>query len=219
MRFNHVKNFIFPEMGVTTTDAGRYYVTPEGNKYPSVTTVISKGTDQTWKEEWIARVGKEEAERISKKATVRGESVHEIVEKYLGNDPEYKKGKNPFDIESFNNIKHLLDNHIGDIERLEVPLYSDFLRVAGRVDCIAQWDGIWSIVDFKTSKKQKSREQVFHYMCQESAYSYMFFERTGKAIPQIVTVITVDEDAPQVYVERAKNYLPHFINIRKNVSM
>ncbi len=219
MQFNHVNNFVFPEMGVTTTELGRYYVTPEGNRYPSVTTVISKGTDQSWKEEWIKRVGKEEAERISKKATIRGESVHEIIEQYLSNNPQYKYGKNPFDIESFNNIKHLLDKHIGDIERLEVPLYSDFLKVAGRVDCIAQWDGVWSIVDFKTSKKQKSKDQVFHYMCQESAYAYMFFERTGKPIPQIVTIITVDDDEPQVYIERSKNYLLHFIKIRENVTM
>lgn len=219
MNFVHDGAFTFPELSVVTTPNGRFYTTPQGNSYPSVTTVISKGTDQSWKDKWVKRVGEDEAKKISKIASRRGESVHEIIEKYLKNDPNYKQGKNIFDIQNFDDIKDILDSNIGNIEKLEVPLWSNFLRVAGRVDCIAQWNGTWSIVDFKTSKKQKTKDQVFHYMCQEAAYAYMFFEMTGKPISQIVTIITVDDDQPQVFVERTKSYLPHFIKIRESIEI
>lgn len=219
MNFKHVPNLKFPELGVETTPNGRFYTTPEGKKYPSVTTVIGKGTDHSYLDAWRERVGDEEVRRVSGQATRRGNAVHELAEQYMLNNPDYKKGHMPVNIASFNYIKPLLDKHVGLIAGLELPLYSDFLRVAGRVDCIAKWDGIWSIIDFKTSKREKSKEDVFGYMCQESCYSYMFFERTGMSIPQIVTVMTVDTSEPLVFVEKAKNFLPEFIKIRDKVPL
>lgn len=215
--FTHIQNLSFPELDVDTTENGRFYVTPEGNKYPSVTTVISKGTDNSYLQKWKDRVGEEEAARVSRQATARGEAVHTLAEQYLLNNPHYTKGHMPANIASFNYIKPFLDKHVGVISGLELPLYSDYLRVAGRVDCIAEWDGILSIIDFKTSKRKKSKEDVFGYMCQESCYSYMFYERTGIPVPQIVTVMTVDDSEPLVFVERSKNFLPEFIKIRNKV--
>lgn len=217
--FRHVEGLTFPELSADTTENGRFYTTPEGNKYPSVTTVLSKGTDNSYLEKWKARVGEEEAARVSRQATARGEAVHSLAEQYLLNNPQYSRGHMPANIASFNYIKPFLDKHIGTISGLELPLYSDFLRVAGRVDCIAEWDGILSIIDFKTSKRKKSKEDVFGYMCQESCYSYMFYERTGIPVPQIVTVMTVDDSEPLIFVERAKNYLPEFIKIRNKVPL
>ena len=217
--FKHVPNLIFEELDVVTTDDGRYYTTPEGNSYPSVTTILGKGTDKTQLENWKKRVGEEEAKKISTQASIRGEAVHEIAEQYLRNNPNYKKGHMPVNVASFNYIKPLLDKSIGLIAGLELPLYSDFLRVAGRVDCIAKWDGIWSIVDFKTSKRKKTKEQVFGYMCQEACYAYMFYERTGKPIPQIVTVMTVDDSEPLVFVDETRNFINDFIKIRKSVDL
>ncbi len=217
--FTHMSGIDLPELSATMTDVGRFYTTPEGNQYPSVTTVLSAGSDQSWKEEWIARVGKEEAERVSRKATQRGTAVHELVEKYLKNDERYTKGHMPANILSFKNIKPFLDKHLGMIAGLEIPLYSDKLRVAGRVDCIAEWDGVWSIVDFKTSKKEKSRNDIHNYFMQESAYSMMMFERTGMVCKNLVTVITVDEGESQVFVEKSREWLPKFMELRERVTL
>lgn len=217
--FDYVREIDLPELSAAMTHVGRFYTTPDGNKYPSVTTVISAGTDNSWKEEWIARVGKEEADRISRKATMRGTAVHELVEKYLKNDPHYTKGHMPANVLSFKNIKPFLDKHIGTIAGLELPLYSDTLKVAGRVDCIAEWDGVWSIVDFKTSRKEKSRDDIHTYFMQESAYAMMMFERTGILCKNLVTVMTVDEGDSQVFIEKSRDWLPKFIELRNRVSL
>ena len=217
--FNHMMGVDLPEMNAVMTDTGRYYTTPEGNMYPSITTILGAGSDNSWKDAWIARVGQEEADRVSKKATNRGTAVHELVEKYLRNDPVYTKGHMPANILSFKNIKPFLDEHLGMIAGLEIPLYSDKLRVAGRVDCIAEWDGIWSIVDFKTSKKEKSRDDIHNYFMQESAYAMMMFERTGIVCKNIVTVMTVDDGNSQVFVEKSRDWLPKFIELRERVPL
>lgn len=217
--FDYVREIDLPELSAAMTHVGRFYTTPDGNKYPSVTTVISAGTDNSWKEEWIARVGKEEADRVSRKATMRGTAVHELVEKYLKNDPQFSKGHMPANVLSFKNIKPFLDKHIGMIAGLELPLYSDTLKVAGRVDCIAEWDGIWSIVDFKTSRKEKSRDDIHTYFMQESAYAMMMFERTGILCKNLVTVMTVDEGNSQVFIEKSRDWLPKFIELRNRVSL
>lgn len=216
--FKHVENIALPELTVTTTDAGRFYVTPEGKAYPSVTTVLSAGSDKGWYDDWIARVGKEQADKITRQAGRRGTAVHDIAEKYLRNE-NHLKGQMPANIVSFNSIKPHLDTNVGLIAGLELALYSDVLRVAGRSDCISKWNGIWSVVDFKTSKREKKHEDIHGYFMQASCYSMMFFERTGKMIPQIVIVITVDDAPPQIFVERARDWLPKFIELRKRVDL
>jgi ATP-dependent exoDNAse (exonuclease V) beta subunit len=217
--FEHMTGLELPELSSETTDNGRFYTTPEGKRYPSVTTVLSKGTDQSWKDEWIARVGKEEAERISRKATTRGTAVHELVEQYLRNNPSYTKGHMPSNVMSFKKIQGFLDSHIGSIAGLEVPLYSDKLKVAGRVDCIAEWDSVWSIVDFKTSKKEKAKEDIHGYFLQCAAYAMMMFERTGILCKQAVIVMTVDEGESLVFIEKTRDWLPKFIEIREKVEV
>lgn len=217
--FEHMTGLDLPELSSETTDSGRFYITPDGKKYPSVTTILSHGTDQSWKEEWIARVGKEEAERISRKATTRGTAVHELTEQYLRNNPMYLEGHMPSNIMSFKKIQSCLDKHIGKIAGLEVPLYSDKLRVAGRVDCIAQWDDSWSIVDFKTSKKEKSRDDIHSYFLQCSAYSMMMYERTSILCKNLVIVMTVDDGKSLIFVEKARDWLPKFIDLREKVSL
>lgn len=196
---------------------GRLYTTPTGIKYPSVTTVIGYGGDHTWLDRWKERVGEEEVKRISGQAARRGTAVHELAEQYLLNNPRYTKGHMPANIASFNHIRPLLDNHITKIYGLEVPLYSDTLRAAGRVDCVADWDNELAIVDFKTSKRKKERSDIFNYFMQESAYSMMFFERTGLLPKKLVTVMTVDDSEPLVFVENARDWIPKFIEIREKV--
>ena len=215
--FRHVPELGLPDLNAEMTDLGRFYTTPEGKKYPSITTILGAASDSSWKEEWIARVGKEEAERVSKQATRRGTAVHEIAEFYLKNDPNYARGHMPANIQSFKNIQPFLDRHMGLIAGLEVALWSDTLKCAGRVDCIAKWNNEWSIIDFKTSKREKSRDDIHSYFMQCAAYSYMFYERTGIIPKQIVIVMTVDDGKSLVFVEKASDWLPKFVELRKKV--
>jgi hypothetical protein len=217
--FEHVRDLEFPELTAEMTDHGRFYLTPEGKKYPSVTTILSHGDDQSWKDAWIARVGKEEADRVSRKATTRGNAVHELAEQYLRNNPSYAKGHMPANIMSFKKIQPFLDKHIGRVAGLEIPLYSDKLRTAGRVDCIAEWDGSWAIVDFKTSKKEKARDDIHNYFLQCSAYSMMMFEKTGILCKTAVIVMTVDDGNALVFIEKNRDWLPKFMELREKFSL
>lgn len=213
--FKHVPNIKLPELSSVTTDNGRFYTTPEGNVYPSVTTVLSASGDKTWLEEWKIRVGEDTVKKVSQQAATRGTAVHEITEKYLLNDPLYNKKCMPNNLMSFKQIKGFLDDHVGLIAGVELPLYSDVLKVAGRSDLIAKWDGIWSIIDFKTSKYNKEETDIENYFIQGSCYSKMFEERTGLKIPQIVIVMTIDFDQSKYFIKQSKDYIDKFVEIRK----
>jgi len=203
-QFEHV-DVDLKEMVAETTDKGRVYKTPEGINLPSITTVLSilsRDSIAAWKK----RVGEEEANRISRRATTRGTAVHEIIEKYIDNVEDYREGYMPDVIESFLTLKPILDNSIGKVYAQEAPLYSNHLGVAGRVDCVAEFDGKLSIIDFKTAMKPKKVEWIKNYFMQESAYAIMWEERTGMPITQLVTVISVDDHDPQVFVEHRDNW-------------
>jgi genome maintenance exonuclease 1 len=194
----------YEDLSADTTDSGRVYSTPDG-KYPSITTVLSILSEEGIRA-WRARVGEEEANRISSRAATRGTNVHAIIEKYLNNEKDYADGYLPNIIENFKDIQSLLDNKIGKIYAQEVPLYSNHLRVAGRVECVAEYNGAMSIIDFKTSRKLKKKEWIEGYFCQASAYAIMFEERTGIPITQLVVLIAVDNELPQVFIEHRDNW-------------
>lgn len=203
--FTH-KSVELTEMQSVTTDSGRKYETPEGVNLPSITTVLSiLSRDSIAK--WRARVGEEEANKISTRASGRGTRVHEIIEKYINNEKDYKDGYTPDIIQSFLDVKHILDNRIGTVYAMEAPLYSNHLGVAGRVDCVAEFDGKRSIIDFKTSMKPKKLDWIKNYFMQESAYAIMWEERTGQPITQLVTIISVDDHEPQVFIEHRDNWV------------
>lgn len=203
-QFEHV-DVDLKEMVAETTDKGRVYKTPEGINLPSITTVLSILSRDSIAA-WRKRVGEEEANRISRRATTRGTAVHEIIEKYIDNVEDYREGYMPDVIESFLTLKPILDNSIGKVYAQEAPLYSNHLGVAGRVDCVAEFDGKLSIIDFKTAMKPKKVEWIKNYFMQESAYAIMWEERTGMPITQLVTVISVDDHDPQVFVEHRDNW-------------
>lgn len=203
--FNHV-NVNIPEIRTENINGGRYYVTPTGIKYPSITTVLSILSKKAIME-WRKRVGAEEANKISTKAARRGTNVHQMCEDYL-NNKEYITNKTmPVDKEMFGTLKPILDERINNIHTQEATLYSDYLGVAGRVDCIAEFDGRLSVIDFKTSRKLKKREWISNYFQQASAYCVMYEERTGIPIDQIVILIAVDEEEPQVFIEKRDNHI------------
>lgn len=194
------------EMESVTTDSGRKYKTPEGVNYPSITTVLSILSRESIAK-WRKRVGEDEANKISTRASGRGTRVHEIIEKYINNQEDYRNGYTPDIIQSFIDIRHILDDRIGTVYAMEAPLYSDHLGVAGRVDCVAEFDGKLSIIDFKTSMKPKRIEWIKNYFMQESAYAIMWEERTGMPIVQLVTIISVDNSEPQVFIEHRDNWV------------
>lgn len=187
----------------SSATSGRRYVDPDGNKYPSVTTVLSILTEDMIRA-WKARVGDDEATRVGARASARGTSVHAIVERYLKN--EDTSDYLPHIQQSLANLKPILDNRIGKIYGIESPLYSRHLGLAGRCDCVAEFDGVPSIIDFKTSKRVKEKDKISNYFAQMSAYAIMWEERTGMPITNTVVIMDVDYNEPLVFKEHRDNY-------------
>lgn len=193
----------------TAPDGTRIYKTPSGKAYPSVTTVTglhnAKGIAA-----WRRRVGEEEANRVSSRASARGTRIHGYCEDYLkGNIFE----ADMFDLEMFNSIKFWLDD-IDNIHALEDPLYSDFLQVAGTVDCIADFQGKLSVIDFKTASKPKDRDDIYNYFMQTAAYAVAFEERTGIPIGRLVIIMAVENDDPRLFIEKRDNWIGGFRKLR-----
>jgi genome maintenance exonuclease 1 len=200
----------YEDLVAETSSSGRKYAAPNGVRYPSVTTVLSI-LNEEFIQRWRARVGEEEANKVSHRASTRGTAVHDCIEKYLDNNEDYAKEYLPNIIDNFNAIKPVLDERIGTIYLQEAALYSEHLGLAGRVDCVGEFDGVLSIIDFKTSKKIKKKEWITNYFIQEAAYAIMWEERTGTPIVNLVTIITVDNEAPQVFVEHRDNWVPKLL--------
>ena len=211
--FNHVEAPTLTELIAETTGSGRVYNTPDGNRYPSVTTILSE-LSKAGIAAWRKRVGAEEANRISTQAGSRGTKVHQICEDYLNNKPDYLDGQMPANVFTFKQIQPILDQYVDNIQYLEAPLYSDFLKTAGRVDCIAEFDGKLSIIDFKTSRKPKKKEWISNYFMQASCYAVMYEERTEIPVSRTVVIIAVDGSEPQVFVENRDNFIEGFVDAR-----
>jgi len=209
--FKHEPIDLGYDLNAKTSKKGRVYTTPDGKEYPSITTVLSilsRESIQKWRE----RVGEEEANKISRIASTRGTAVHELLERYVDNDPDFLKGELPHIVQSFKDVQPILDNNLNKVYAQEAPLYSDHLGLAGRVDCVGVWDGKNSIVDYKTSRKVKKKEWVSNYFMQCAAYAIMWEERTGMPITQLVVLIAVDDNEPQVFVEHRDNWTEKLID-------
>ncbi len=203
MMFTHT-DFKFDEIETKQINGKRHYVTPKGN-YPSITTVLSI-LSRDGIAEWRAKVGEKEANRISTQAARRGTNVHLMCEDYINNKLDSKKFL-PHEREMFNAIKPVLDENIDNVVAQEVPLWSSYLGIAGRVDCIAEYNGRLSVIDFKTSRKTKRKEWIGSYFQQASAYCVMFEERTKTPIDQIVIIVAVEDGTSQVFIEKRDNYI------------
>ena len=211
--FNHVNMQALPELECETLPTGRTYVTPEGNKYPSITTVLGhfgKEAIQAWRK----RVGEEVANKISTQAGTRGTAVHQLAEDYVNNKEDWAKGAMPSNLFTFNTIKPILDKHVDNIWAQEVPLYSDKFKIAGRVDCIAEFDGELCIIDYKTSRKPKKEEWIQNYFHQCAFYAAAFYERTGVSIKKFAIIIAVDDAEPQVFKGNTHDYLKSLLDMR-----
>jgi genome maintenance exonuclease 1 len=187
----------------TFPDGKRYYTLEDGTRLPSVTTVLGAQKKQGIME-WRKRVGEVEANRISKQATGRGTNVHTLCERYLNNDslgdimPDAK--------EMFMSLKPLL-NRINNIHYQECALWSKQLGMAGRVDCIGEFDDELSVIDFKTSKKIKTEAHIEDYFWQTSAYALMYEEMIGRPIDNIVIIMAVENEQPLLFKQKTSDHI------------
>lgn len=205
----------FEPLEQITSPSGRLYVTPEGNSYPSVTTIIGSMSDKTWLNEWRERVGVEQANRTAGHSANRGTAVHLLCEKYVLNQEIDLKREMPLNKKIFFQMKDLLIN-VDNIYSSEARLYSDKLKVAGTVDLVGQYKGVDSIIDFKTSTGSKSREDIAGYFIQVAIYAYMFWERTGILCKQLVIMIGVEEgNSGQIYIDKTANWITEAANMCK----
>lgn len=212
-----MKKFTFveglPKLKQLETDEStgeRFYISPNGVKLPSVTTVLGHFKKKSIIE-WRNRIGNEEANKISIRASMRGTKFHNMMEGYLRNEENFLDGVMPDMKQSFNDMKETLDL-IDNIEYIESPLYSEKLGVAGRTDVIAEFGKTLSIIDFKTSTKQKKVEWIENYFEQGTAYALMYEELIGKPIDQIVILISTDDsEHPQVFIRDKNQYIENLL--------
>ena len=199
--FNHVGEIEPIEMSAEMVDGKRMYLTPEGFKFPSVTTVISNNKEKmAGIARWRARVGEKKANAKSARATGRGTKYHSIAEDYFNNNLDLKKySKFPLPVLMFQHSRPVLDR-INNIYLQEAALYSKHLELAGRVDCIAEFDGVLSIIDFKTAEEPKREKYLYDYFVQETAYACMLQENYGLSVKQLVTIVACENGETQVKV-------------------
>ena len=210
-KFNFVQGL--PELKQLETDEStgvRYYITPSGKKLPSVTTVLGHFKKRAMIE-WRNRVGHEEADKISTRASIRGTKFHNMMEGYLRGEENFLDGVMPDMKQSFRDMKETLDL-IDNIHYIESPLYSEKLGIAGRTDVIAEFGKTLSIIDFKTSTKQKKEQWIENYFEQGTAYALMYEELVGNPIDQIVILIATDDsDEPQVFIRDKNQYIQNLL--------
>lgn len=186
----------------------RFYVAPDGNRYPSVTTITG------WKKRAFFAEWRKKNPEESRRVLSRGTSFHTIIENHLLNDVnavEEKKQKRPGDYYLFAQIKEELGK-INNIKALETALWSGTLRMAGRVDCIAEYDGKLSVIDFKTSKAIKDENDIQEYFMQATAYAIMFQERTGIPVKNIVILMSCEDGSIKAYQKECIEYVKDLKN-------
>jgi len=175
-----------------------FYQTPDG-KFPSVTTVVG------WKKNQFFAEWRKNNPKEAIRTRNRGTKLHSLIEKYVLNEPEFLNNQDPYTLDLFCQLQTQIDK-IDNIRAIEGFLWSKPLRLAGRVDCIAEYDGILSVIDFKGSTKPKRKDDIHNYFLQATAYAEMWHERTGEKINQIVILITCDDGTVQTFIEDTKSY-------------
>ena len=200
----------FPELEVHNIKGLRFYETPTGEKYPSITTVLGKQPGkQKGLQEWRERVGVAQAQIISGKAARRGSVFHNIVENYLQDeDISDFKQQNFMAWCMFGEMKSHLDEKINEVVLQEQTMFSSKFKVAGRCDLIGVYKDKLSVVDFKTTTKTKKEEWIGDYFIQCAAYASMFEEHTGMTIENIVIMMVAENGTVQIFEKKVSDYLP-----------
>tara|TARA_R100000008_G_scaffold79343_1_gene60965 strand:- start:245 stop:889 length:645 start_codon:yes stop_codon:yes gene_type:complete len=189
-----------PDLECVTSNSSRYYVTPDGNNYPSVTTVVNWDKREFFAEWRRNNPGKSEA------ILSRGTKVHKLIEDYIevGMVPAQE---DPVVNSMFSNLVSMVDS-LDEVVAVEAPLYSDLLKLAGRVDCVGIMDGEYCIVDFKTSSKIKQEKYLTEYWCQATAYAIMWQERTGIPVPKIAIMMVSVDGKKKLFTKDSRDLVP-----------
>jgi len=202
--FRHVFFPVPPKLREKRIEGKRHYMSPNGIALPSVTTVLST-MDEDGINAWKARVGETEANRVSIRALANGVELHSIIENFLDNKAT-ESFTNPISQKLFIQVKDILINKINNIRAQEVQLYSEGIGIAGRVDCVAEWDGELSVIDFKSARKKKQKSWIKKYFLQATAYAIMFEELTKTKINKLVILISAEDGTVEAYIEDRKNW-------------
>ena len=199
----------FGDLNTVYDNGQRFYETPEG-QYPSVTTVTG------WQKRKFFAKWRSENPKESKRVLDRGNKLHNLIEEYINNNIESTNGIDLPILDLFLQLQPELNN-IDNVYAQEIPLWSSTLELAGRVDCVAEYNGKLSIIDFKGSTKTKRKEDIENYFMQATAYAIMWQEMTGKPIDNIVIMIATEngdcqvfEDKPIKYVKRLREVINRY---------
>ena len=203
--FNHVGQSFDFELKTENINGKRHYVTPDGNRYVSITTLLSN-LSKAGIQKWRARVGEVEANRISTKASRQGTGVHSVCESYIKNEDGFLDGRMPNEVEMFQSINPLLDK-IDNVHVTEGALYSDELKIAGRTDLIAEFDDELAVIDYKTSRKIKTWDMCHAYFMQGAFYAHAYEERTGIPINNITIIMAVENEKPLLFRETKDRWM------------
>jgi len=213
--FTH-KPVEIPELETQSVKRKRFYITPEGKMYPSITTVLSERKKEGLME-WRKRVGDDVANYIARTAAQRGTKVHQMCEDFINNKEVTRE---PFLAAAlFGQLEKVIADKVDNVHAQECGLYSDKYMVAGRVDCIAEYNGELSIIDFKTSRSERNDDWNESYYIQASAYAEMFEERTGLPINQIVILVVTEDGVVQEFIKDKRDYLPLLVESIDNFTM
>lgn len=203
-KFKH--NWVtLPKLKQINSEDGRKYAIDAEVKYPSITTVLGKTKDLSYLKEWRKRVGEEHANKVTAAATSRGTSMHKLCEDYLLNQDLDDLGSTSGEL-LFRGIRPYLDR-IDNVRALESGLFSHKLHVAGTVDCIADYDGELTIIDFKTAKAAKRESYIHDYFMQGAFYFTSFYELTGELPKQILVLISVQDGSVQEFFVKGKEII------------
>ena len=213
LRFQHPWYEFEKEVVQVNPEVGRRYYQVDDKKFPSVTSVLGSFPNEAI-EQWKKNVGEEEAKRVSKRATDRGSFLHSNVEEYLLNHTVHIDKKRIIDIQMFKSMIPLL-NRIQNIRILEDAVYSNTFMTAGTVDCVAEFDGVLSIIDFKTSNHIKSKEDISTYWTQTSVYSYAIEEMGLDRIENLVILMSVENSQPLLFQDKRQNWSKELMEFQK----
>lgn len=211
MTFNHIKStFKWPKVKRKNINGVRHYIDADENIYHSVTKVTGSIPNQGL-EAWKEKVGEDVANHVMIKAGLYGTRLHTICEDYL-NNMENIVCKDLLSRAHFDNIKPLLEP-INNIHGLEVQMFSKRMGLAGTVDCVADYDGKLSVIDFKTSSKKKPEEWIEGYFLQATAYALMWEENTGQQIDQIVILMSGEDITQTVFIKDKAQYTDRLFEV------
>lgn len=211
--FVHIPGPDIPNLEKREVNGIREYKLPSGKYVPSVTTMLGHFKRKQLSE-WRSRVGEQKAKEVSTKAASRGTKVHNLLEKYLANEPNVLNESVMPDIkEIFIDFQKTLDR-VDNIRYLEACLFSEKMALAGRVDCIGEFDQKLSIIDFKTANKPKKKEWIRDYFLQATAYALMYEDMNQEVIDSIVILIWSDEGGMQVFHENKQDYITELLEKR-----